>query len=242
MNNIISIAIIILVVFNVYASGSTGMAKKAKTNSTKSTKSKPSSTKPTNSSSTKSKPSSAKLAASQNLEKQNFIIKTVQDLTTQVSNAEPIHLISAYTVDANDEISYANQFSSVPRKLQTIDSNEIKGRDFIKTNLVDTNPVSQIVAAPAPAATSTTNEIIGITNAPMYAPVESIDSSVDIFLINQINTTKNNSVSYLDQPIITMNNKANYIKNNTTTELTNPSKSVENVMAFSFGEKPYTEV
>jgi hypothetical protein len=76
----------------------------------------------------------------------------------------------------------------------------------------------------------------------MYAPVESIDSSVDIFLINQINTTKNNSVAYLDQPIITMNNKANYIKNNTSISLNNPNKSIENVIAFSFREKPYLDV
>ena len=65
----------------------------------------------------------------------------------------------------------------------------------------------------------------------MYAPVESIDKSVDIFLINQINTTKNNSLAYLDQPIITLNNKSNYIKN-IITRYSDPSKNVENVIGW----------
>ncbi len=237
MNNIISIAIIILVLINIYGSKSKSIkSTKSKTTKSKSIKSKSKSIK------SKSKSTNQVVLPNPSSDKQDFIIKTVKDLTSQISNAEQMNLISAYTVDLNDNMSYTTQFSSVPRRLQTIDTNEIKGRDFIKTNLVDTNATSQIIAAPAPAAFNTSNEIIGITNAPMYAPVESIDSSVDIFLINQINTTKNNSVSYLDQPIITMNNKANYIKNNTVTEQTNPSKSVENVVAFSFGEKPYTEV
>ncbi len=232
MNNIISIAIIILVLLNIYG----GETKHKKTKSNKK--------------STRKTHSTHKASAHQ-LEKEKYVTKVVQDLTTQQIQptehiqhfqqaSEPIHLISAYTVNLDDEdAGYTKQFSSVPRKLQTIDTNEIKGRDFIKTNLVDT---PQIVAAPAPASVNISNEIIGITNAPMYAPVESIDSSVDIFLINQINTTKNNCVSYLDQPIITMNNKANYIKNNTLIENTNTSKSVENVIAFSFGEKLHSEV
>jgi len=226
MNNIISIAIIILVLINIY-----GNSKSAK--STKSAKSAKSA-KPAKSAKS-AKPTEL---AKQNLEKQEYIIKAVKDLTTQISGPKTINLISAYTVDLNDDMCYTKQFKSIPKKLQTIDSNEIKGRDFIKTNLVDTTLSSQI-AAPAPASFNLSNEISGITNAPMYAPVESIDSSVDIFLINQINTTKNNSVSYLDQPIITMNNKANYIKNNTGIEQINKFKSIENVVAFSFGEKPY---
>jgi hypothetical protein len=41
----------------------------------------------------------------------------------------------------------------------------------------------------------------------MYAPVESINHlPLDLFLINQINTTKNNSVSFLELPV-EINNK-----------------------------------
>jgi len=235
MNNIISIAIIILVLINIY--GNSKQKKTHKSNRVNKTNKSIKSIKSIKSNKTiKSNKSDVN---TQDLTKQEYIIKTVKNLTNQVSNVEPIHLISAYTVELNDETNYTNQFSSVPRKLQTIDTNEIKGRDFIKTNFVDTLDTTQIVSAPAPSAAI--NDIIGITNAPMYAPVESIDSSVDIFLINQINTTKNNSVSYLDQPIITMNNKANYIKNNTSIEQINLNKSVDNVVAFSFGEKPYLD-
>ena len=251
MNNIISIVIILLVFINIYTDNkhikkykSTKSTKSTKpTKSTKSTK-QTKSTKSTKS--TESTKTTKTTKTNPDLDKQEYIINTVKNLTSQVekktvSNAESIHLISAYTTDPNVDDNFAKQFSSVAKKLQTIDNYEIKGRDFIKTNFVDNPITSQIVAGPSPAP-SLTSEIIGITNAPMYAPVESIDSSVDIFLINQINTTKNNSVSYLDQPIITMNNKANYIKNNTSISQININKSVENVVAFSFKEKPYTEV
>ena len=62
----------------------------------------------------------------------------------------------------------------------------------------------------------------------MYAPVESIENaSLDIFLINQINTTKNNSVSYLENPIITTNKTA-YI--NSQTKLDQKPQNIEFVI------------
>jgi len=177
-------------------------------------------------------------------EKQKYIAKTISNISLNdqipvsapvsvpvplpVPETKSIELISAYTLVPEE--TYNTQFKSITKKLETINTNEIKGRDFIKTNFIE--PDLKKVNAPSPASGSIeSNEIIGITNAPMYAPVESIDKSVDIFLINQINTTKNNSLAYLDQPIITLNNKSNYIKNIITT-YSDPSKNVENVIGW----------
>lgn len=166
---------------------------------------------------------------------------TQSDTATDSPKPKTMDLISAYTIGSDD--NYISQHIST-KPLQSIDSNEIKGRDFIKTNFVDVEK-SSLVAGPAPApdeSSTAINDIIGITNAPMYAPVESIDKSVDIFLINQINTTKNNSVAYLDHPVITSNNKMNYIKNNSSFALFNPAKSVENVVGYNSLETKLSEI
>jgi hypothetical protein len=173
-------------------------------------------------------------------EKQKYIAKTISNITSNkqvpapvsvpVPETKTIELISAYTLVPEE--TYNSQFKSITKKLETINTNEIKGRDFIKTNFIEPDSIRLTAAAPSPAsALIDPNEIIGITNAPMYAPVESIDKSVDIFLINQINTTKNNSLAYLDQPIITLNNKSNYIEN-IITRYSDPSKNVENVIGW----------
>lgn len=204
--------------------------------------------------------------------KQKYMVKMINKLSKPTKPTKPtiepnhlnptlcektMELISAYAVGCFDD-NYNNQPVS-SKLLQSIDTDEIKGRDFIKTNFVDIensivvspSPAPSLVPSPAPASVfgvgvgmgvefaNTQNEIIGITNAPMYAPVESIDKSVDIFLINQINTTKNNSLSYLDHLIFTSNNKMNYIKNN---PLVDCRKSVENVDGYSKNEFKYSGI
>jgi hypothetical protein len=71
------------------------------------------------------------------------------------------------------------------------------------------NHKTNLAPAPSPSlGYSSSSEITGIVNAPMYAPVESINKlPLDLFLINQINTSKNNSVSFLDQPLKIKNKK-----------------------------------
>ena len=222
MENLFAISIILFVLFNVFGSEKIKSTKK----STK-----------------KSNKKSTKKSINDLEEKQKYIAETINNiLSNKVPEEEEeeeeededkdetknIELISAYTLVPEE--TYNSQFKSITRKLETININEIKGRDFIKTNFIDPDPVK--AAAPSPASVATEqNEIIGITNAPMYAPVESIDKSVDIFLINQINTTKNNSLAYLDQPIVTLNNKSNYIKN-IITRHSDPYKNVDNVIGW----------
>jgi hypothetical protein len=99
-----------------------------------------------------------------------------------------------------------------------------KNNDIIKTKFIDKNNTP----APAPVPVSVNNEIIGIINAPMYASVESINKSpLDIFLVNQINTNKNNLVSFLDQAVEISNNKSVKTKlKNIKNESTNDSPNM----------------
>lgn len=111
-----------------------------------------------------------------------------------------LHLISAYSTNINEN-NYNNQLDTVSKKLYSIDDTNNNQKKILYNH------------APAPeSAQIMQNEIIGITNAPMYAPIESIDNpAVDIFLINQINNTTHNLLSYLENPLIPIN-KINYNK------------------------------
>jgi hypothetical protein len=222
MENLFAVSIILLVLYNVYGCKSQQIKKVKKIKSTKQIK--------------KNKSKQIKAKTNDLEQKQKYIEQTIQAINSSIPETKKMDLISAYTVDPEE--NYNCQFKSTSKKLETINSNEIKGRDFIKTNFTEPDPVK--VPAPAPALTPS-NEIIGITNAPMYAPVDLVDKSVDIFLINQINTTKNNSLAYLDQPIVTLNNKANYIKN-IIVQHSNPSKNVENVQGWDCIKHTHAEI
>ena len=144
----------------------------------------------------------------QSLQNANNVTSTlIFDISSMPSINEQIHLISAFSTN-KDENNFKGQFETFSKKLYSINENEIKNSNIIKTNFIDNN--YNFAPLPTPLFE---NEITGIINAPMYAPIESINKlPLDIFLINQINATKNNSVSYLEQPLIIPKNK--YIKFN----------------------------
>ena len=156
----------------------------------------------------------------------NITDKIILDISSIPIINEQIHLISAISTN-KDEKNFTEQFKSFSKKLYSINENDIKNSDIIKTNFIDN--INNIVSAPI----SINNyEITGIINAPMYAPIESINNlPLDIFLINQINTTKNNSVSFLDQPLETLKNKCIKSKIEINTE------NINNIIGYELDNK-----
>ena len=141
----------------------------------------------------------------------NELIKLKSTKESIPSGTKEIYLISAYSSTTHNN-NFNEQFESYPKKLYSIDENNIKNNDIIQTNFIEADNKTNLAPAPSPSPNlslaSDASEIIGIVNAPMYAPVESINKlPLDLFLINQINTSKNNSVSFLDQPLKIKNKK-----------------------------------
>lgn len=101
----------------------------------------------------------------------------------------------------------------------------------IKPVAIAPGPVAapgSVTVAPGPVAALVTESIInnpdveviiGSSNAPMYASIESINNPIDIFLFNQINQSSTKTFSFIETPLNLTNNKINYIKNNTSLEI-----------------------
>lgn len=137
----------------------------------------------------------------------NELIKLKSTKESIPSSTKEIYLISAYSSTTHNN-NFNEQFESYPKQLYSIDENNIKNNDIIQTNFIEPDNKTNLAPAPASALGYSSSEITGIVNAPMYAPVESINKlPLDLFLINQINTSKNNSVSFLDQPLKIKNKK-----------------------------------
>jgi hypothetical protein len=147
--------------------------------------------------------------------KKEYVIKQLKELNKSLQLSKP-SLLNKSEPSLNKKLKSS---SDKKEHFKTFSKNN----DIIKTKFINT-------AAPAPVPVSVNNEItginneitrinneitginnevLGIINAPMYASVESINKlPLDIFLVNQINTNKNNLVSFLDQVVEISNNKS----------------------------------
>ena len=144
--------------------------------------------------------------------KKEYVIKQLKELNKSLQLSEPS--LNKKLKSSSDKKEHFKTFS--------------KNNDIIKTKFIDNINTAAPAPAPVPVSvnneitginneitkinneiTGINNEVLGIINAPMYASVESINKlPLDIFLVNQINTNKNNLVSFLDQVVEISNNKS----------------------------------
>jgi hypothetical protein len=111
-------------------------------------------------------------------DKKDYIMKELVKLKDKTQlNSKKIYLISAYSSTINN--SFDKQFESCPIKLYSINENNIKNNDIIKTNFIDNN-----------------KKLKSSLKVSHLANLDNLDN--DLFLINQINSSKNNSVAFLD--------------------------------------------
>ena len=158
--------------------------------------------------------------------KQEYIVKQVKKMKLNTLKNKYIHLIQAGSEYPQHPYQLEN-FNTISRPLSSLndmyeqypllnDASDIKN-NRIKSKIPDFNiintsapePVSGPSSAPVSSYAPVVDNIIGVTHAPMFAPIESVYKTVDIFLFNQINQSVNNSFAYIDSIIPNRKTKLN---------------------------------
>ena len=170
-----------------------------------------------------------KIVINDDKNKQQYIINQVNKMKLKSQKQKFIHLIQAGSEHPENSYSVEN-FNIISRPLSSLDNtyeqypllteaidiknNRIKSvvSEYVSAPIAApiAVPISELVSAPVYVS----NTIEGVSHAPMFAPIESVNKQVDIFLFNQINQSVNNSFAYIDSIIPSRKNKLNFNKKN----------------------------
>ena len=150
-------------------------------------------------------------------EKKDYVMKELIKLKDRTQlNSKKIYLISAYSSTANN--NFNQQFKSSPIKLYSINKNNIKNNDIIKTNFIDNKKIKSSLKI---------NQLANL--------------DTDLFLINEINSSKNKSVSFLDNSELVKSNKQKNINDSLLSskyeELSDNIGNIDNKIRYEINSK-----